>query len=265
MTKVRFYRDESELFEIKKSDAIDDLSYKKHSHEEYSFGIVNRGTSSFWCEGIQNEIGQKSLVFIPQNVVHACNPQQSLDWSYRMVYVQADWLKELATSRACEDLNQLIVRKMETTTELREANRLIESLTEPVSRLEKEAVLVTLYETVFGNGDMKKAVYRKPKAKVSVIKEYLDTFFREKISLAQLEQISGLNKFYIIRAFKEEFSIPPHTYQTLLRINHAKRELKKDRTITEVAYEAGFYDQSHFNKVFKNQVGVTPERYQNAI
>jgi len=80
--------------------------------------------------------------------------------------------------------------------------------------------------------------------------------------LDDLERVSGINKFHLIRLFKDEFGIPPHMYQTLLRINYAKRQLRKQKQITEVALEAGFYDQSHFHKVFKSHTGITPEKYE---
>jgi len=78
---VQFYRDKDLPFEIKLSDTISDLSYKKHSHEEYSLGVVNKGESSFWCEGEVTQIYQKTLVFIPHNIVHACNPNSDKPWN----------------------------------------------------------------------------------------------------------------------------------------------------------------------------------------
>ena len=105
----------------------------------------------------------------------------------------------------------------------------------------------------------------KTHPKLKIIKEYLDSLFLEKITLEQLEHASGLNKFHIIRLFKEAFTIPPHAYQTLLRVNYAKKELCKYRQLAEVAVESGFYDQSHFVKVFKSYTGTTPDRYQKLM
>lgn len=39
MPEVQFYREEKLPFEMKVCDTISDLSYKKHSHEEYSLGL----------------------------------------------------------------------------------------------------------------------------------------------------------------------------------------------------------------------------------
>jgi len=266
MNGVQFYRDEDLPFEIKLSDTISDLSYKKHSHEEYSLGIVNKGESSFWCEGKLTEIYQKTLVFIPNDIVHACNPNGDMPWKYKMIYVQPDWVKGFIESHGGGTIGYPIVKEISNNKAFGEINKRIDMLISSVSFLEKEAILLSIFEQMLGDIDTREYLYRRNlQPKLKIIKEYLHNCYLEKITLDQLEQVSGLNKFFIIRSFKEEFSIPPHTYQTLLRINYAKKELRKDRSIAEVTYEAGFYDQSHFSKVFKNHVGVIPDRYQKLI
>lgn len=263
MKGIEFYRDAKLPFELKCSDTISDLSYKKHSHEEYSLGIVNAGNSSFWCDGSSNQIGPQSLVFIPGEVVHACNPQQDGPWKYKMLYLQAKWVRDFFIARGKAEASVSLVKTLKERKRLEALNRLISQLAGPADRLEKETALVTLLEECFAQATPLLS-RRRIKPQLKSIRDYLQENFSEKISLEHLEEISGLNKFYIIRSFKEEFSIPPHAYQNLLRINHAKKELRKGRSISDVAYGVGFYDQSHFHKTFKQQMGLTPEHYQQA-
>lgn len=65
--------------------------------------------------------------------------------------------------------------------------------------------------------------------------------------------------------YKKGTHLPPHAYQNLLRINHAKKELKKRRSIAEIAVDAGYYDQSHFIKAFAKIVGATPQAYAISV
>lgn len=55
--------------------------------------------------------------------------------------------------------------------------------------------------------------------------------------------------------------MPPHAYQINVRLDRAKDLLLRGWPISEVAREAGFYDQSHFTRYFKRLVGVTPGSY----
>ncbi len=51
-------------------------------------------------------------------------------------------------------------------------------------------------------------------------------------------------------------------FRSMLRVNHAKKELRKKKHPVELAAGLGFFDQSHFIKVFKSHVGVTPRQYR---
>jgi AraC-like DNA-binding protein len=90
-------------------------------------------------------------------------------------------------------------------------------------------------------------------------RDYIMEHRREKISLNQLSEITGLSQFHFLRAFKREFGIPPHTYQILARIEEIKEVLRLGTPLDSI--ETGFSDQSHFIRHFKRLLGVTPGQY----
>ena len=55
--------------------------------------------------------------------------------------------------------------------------------------------------------------------------------------------------------------MPPHAYQTQLRLAHAKHYLRLGHSVSETACRVGFFDQSHFLRAFKRSEGTTPGRY----
>ncbi|MCL6477274.1 MAG: AraC family transcriptional regulator [Peptococcaceae bacterium] len=262
MGGVQFYRDpDLPFFELKLSDTAGQ-SYMPHAHEEYSLGIIDHGKSSFWYEGKITEVYPKTIVFLPPGLIHACNPVQQNRWQYKMLFIDAKWVQDFKKS-SCSFLSSSPVIRHAQDKFIYMINRMLGNLAGNDSPLEKEAnILAVLDQIMEHEKRMSNTNCRQEKPKVKVIREYLHSHFQEKVTLNQLEQVSGLNKFRIIRLFKEAFHIPPHTYQTLLRINHAKKEIRKQRAITEVALETGFYDQSHFIKVFKGYTGITPDKYQ---
>jgi len=260
---VQFYRDADLPFFELKACGVSDISYKKHSHEEYSIGIVDNGKSSFWYEGKIVEVGSNTIVLIPPEMVHSCNPQKEEQWKYKMLFIDAAWMQNFLQSKAIHAFNHPIVKNISDCAVFNMMDSMIDSLTGHASPLEKEATIISVLEQAVGGiNNVKNVSLERELSRLEAVKDYLHSNFLQKITLDQLARVSGLNKFKIIRSFKEEFSIPPHTYQTLLRINFAKKQLRKNRKIVEVAHETGFYDQSHFNKVFKSHIGVTPERYQ---
>jgi AraC-like DNA-binding protein len=87
--------------------------------------------------------------------------------------------------------------------------------------------------------------------------------YAESISLDALAEVSGLTATGFIRAFKREVGLPPHAYQTRLRIDHARRLIAGGETIAEACTAVGFFDQSHFHRHFVRVLGYTPGDYRN--
>lgn len=264
MGDIQFYRDQTLPFVEVKLCNTTALSYKKHGHEEYSVGLVEAGTSRFWYEGRLDETFPNTMVFLPPEVIHSCNPQQPL-WKYKMLFIDAAWVEGLMSSHKSTVLRNPMMKDVSPKGTFLRVRRLMDSLLGMATPLQKEANLLSVFTEVLTGEMLERPVYCGEHVKLKRIRDYLHSCFLEKVTLDQLAEVSGLNKFNIIHLFKAAYNVPPHTYQTLLRINYAKKALRACRPLAEVALDAGFYDQSHFSRVFKNYTGSTPERYQKCI
>ncbi len=65
------------------------------------------------------------------------------------------------------------------------------------------------------------------------------------------------------RRFLEQIGLAPKTYARLLRFEHAVELVRARRgvTLAEVAADAGFFDQAHFNRDFRSFAGCTPSEF----
>ena len=73
-----------------------------------------------------------------------------------------------------------------------------------------------------------------------------------------------LNKYYISHMFKERMNIGFTDFINSLRTEHACELLKKDVSITDVAFSSGFSSIRTFNRVFLENTGMTPRDYIKA-
>lgn len=87
----------------------------------------------------------------------------------------------------------------------------------------------------------------------------------ENISLDKLAALTGFDKYYYLRLFKQKIGLTPHKFQVQNRIRKSQKLLEKNMPITEVALVMGFYDQSHFIRQFRRIVGISPTQYKRAF
>lgn len=93
--------------------------------------------------------------------------------------------------------------------------------------------------------------------------EFVHDNFTTTISLQDIAQVAGVHSAHLSRVFRQKMGCTVGEYVRRLRFEFASRQLlSTDRPLSEVAYEAGFADQSHFNRLFRTKMGITPYHYR---
>ena len=85
------------------------------------------------------------------------------------------------------------------------------------------------------------------------------------MTIADLADLAGLTESHLIRAFHREFGLPPHAYHLRRRLAAASELLASGLSVSTVAYECGFADQSHLSRKFKEVYGLTPAAWATAV
>jgi AraC-like DNA-binding protein len=96
----------------------------------------------------------------------------------------------------------------------------------------------------------------------SRVREFSLSHLDEKLTLETLAAICGLGKFQFLRQFKQSVGMTPHAWLMRLRLERACALLASHSlAIVDIAQAVGFYDQSHFNRAFRQAFGVAPSGY----
>ncbi len=94
------------------------------------------------------------------------------------------------------------------------------------------------------------------------VRDYCNEHLADKITLEALAALCGLERFQFLKLFKQTVGMTPHAWLVRLRLERACVLLSHTQwELTRVAQEVGFYDQSHFNRAFRQAFGVAPSRY----
>ncbi len=124
--------------------------------------------------------------------------------------------------------------------------------------------ITLLVLSLFGNHQLTKTSYVP--GWIATAREYLHDNSTRHISLVELSHLTGAHPVTISKYFPKHFSCTLGEYMRHLKAEKALKLLQnREVSLSNVAYECGFSDQSHFIRTFKNLTGILPGEYFKLI
>ncbi|SHK43566.1 helix-turn-helix transcriptional regulator [Chryseobacterium polytrichastri] len=97
---------------------------------------------------------------------------------------------------------------------------------------------------------------------IYVIKLHLQSHLDEPPNIATLAKQSNMSEPKLRKLFKQTFGKGVFDYYQTVRMQEAAKLLKEQRmTVSEVGYQLGFTNLSHFSRVFEQHIGMKPKKY----
>jgi len=105
-----------------------------------------------------------------------------------------------------------------------------------------------------------------PRCKLHSVIKYITENLDGSPTLEQMAAVAHLSTYHFARQFRAATGLAPYQYVIVRRVERAQELLREedDLGLGEVAFRAGFSDQSHFSSHFKRIVGVTPRQFRMA-
>jgi AraC family transcriptional regulator len=98
------------------------------------------------------------------------------------------------------------------------------------------------------------------------VRNILEQRFAEPYKLSEIAAEAGVHPVHLAREFRKYYGTSVGEYLRRVRIEYACRELiGSNAAVTNIAFAAGFADQSHFSRTFKRLCGTTPGRYRASL
>ena len=138
-------------------------------------------------------------------------------------------------------------------------------LKELYNLLHQSAIISRAPATASYKSNENQAEDHHPKSILGKVELYMDKRLAEPLNLQALADEAALSKYQLIRRFKAETGITPWQHLIQKRIERAQELLEEGKSAAQVALETGFYDQSHMNRAFREETGLTPGKYQQKV
>jgi len=238
--------------------------YPRHWHDEWHMCLYTAGAGRLGYKGNSWRVACGDFVLTPPGEVHENSVDDSRGVSFCSLYLDAKALGD-ALGRLGEEsrLPQLPLFNSQEAHLKRKFLYLYRSMQQGMAQLHCEDALVDLLAALLQGRSslLAEPAGRADNRKIRDIQSYIGERFSGPISLAELGHAAGMSPYHLHHLFCRQTGMPPHAYQTQVRVNRAKALLRAGWPCCDVAVATGFADQSHFHRRFQRLVGVSPGRY----
>ncbi|BDA66277.1 transcriptional regulator, AraC family [Calothrix sp. PCC 7716] len=102
-----------------------------------------------------------------------------------------------------------------------------------------------------------------PQSQLRRVIDYMQANLAQDLSILDLATLANMSESHFSRSFKQSVGITPYQYLLQQRVERAKQLLKQQAiSISDIALDCGFANQTHLTKVFRQMTGMTPKTYQ---
>ncbi|MDR3572447.1 MAG: AraC family transcriptional regulator [Anaerolineaceae bacterium] len=241
-------------------------AYPRHSHDYYVICLIERGLQSFSHNGTKQYTPPGGVILINPGDVHTGESANSLGFEMRSIYPTVSHMQNLVfelTGRS-QKLPFFPDVRVDLPWVRDSVLAMHNALMPGAGSLESESIFAwNLAQLIKYCADLRLNEPHLGNEHTAVQKArlYIEEFYAAGISLAELAAHVSLSPYYLLRAFRAEVGLPPHSYLASVRIRHAQRLIEAGIPLAHVAGLVGLSSQSHLNHHFKQFIGVTPGQY----
>lgn len=238
--------------------------FPNHFHSFYVIGFIEDGRRRLWCGGREYDLSGGDLVLFNPGDSHCCAPVDGEPLDYRAVNIEPRVMLRAAREITGREDTPRFARNVARQSGIAPSlGALCDAVVRRAPRLEREEAFFLLLEQVlrehagpFGGPDA------RPSPQIRDLCAYMDAHFAENVTLDDLCAMTSFGKSYLLRAFAKQTGVTPYRYLQAVRLDRAKQFLERGAAPADAASLAGFSDQSHFTRYFKEFTGLTPKQYQ---
>lgn len=239
---------------------INDNMSKSHFHEYFELYYLEDGERYHMINDKIYLLHLGEFIIFPPYVMHHSYSKEDIPFKRLLIYFR----KEEIDSRE-------LLKKLENGTAVYKPNQnekaiihrlLCEILKEQENSSDyyKECIhnLLNLI-LIFIGRDIQNPIKPKKQNRITSIIKYIHINYYQDISLENLAQLFYISPYHLCREFKKYTNSTIIQYLNTTRILNAQRMLMEtDKNVTQVSQETGFSNVTHFDRVFKSVVGMTP-------
>ncbi|MFC4268444.1 AraC family transcriptional regulator [Polaribacter marinivivus] len=250
---------------------------KLHQHDEIQISYIEKGNGTLLVGNSFTNYYTGNVFVIGSNVPHAFKSDTSKNETSKMLtlfFTKESFGTSFFKLEEFEEIESFFVNSLhgfQVTSQLTEIKEIFNKL-KKATKLERFIILIALLKllsesdiNLLSNYTYAKKLSDSEGKRMRKVFDYTLKNADQKISLDEIASVANMTKNAFCKFFKKRTNKTYINYLTELRIENACKILKsnKDMAIVDVAFKAGFYNISNFNRRFKELKKMTPLTFRN--
>lgn len=254
-----------------------DQLFAPHAHDYPVIGFVREGHRLMECNRVRYRLGPGQLLALNADDAHGCVQEGAVPLVYDSLALLdfPDWppfagpiVEDTEAIALMEDLSSLMQEPAIDEAHVEEGLCLLVGLLAAHDGLGiRDRMTGDL--TARGQSGRREhpspANPAAPNPGAQAMAAYLREHASETVRLEEVAAAADLDKYRALRSFTAAFGLTPMRYLASLRVEAAREALAAGASCADAAWAAGFSDQAHMTRAFKERLGMTPGFYQRAI
>ncbi|XYK81510.1 MAG: AraC family transcriptional regulator [Labrenzia sp.] len=235
--------------------------FSPHRHDTYAIGLTLHGVQRFKYRGAERASRPGQVIVIHPDEVHDGGAGTETCLRYRMMYIPPEMIAEALGGKALPHVSIPVLTDPLFQRSLIEA---LQDLDGEMGGLRVSDLLAVLASCLNRFSDDARPVRQTldwPVLKMCA--EFIKEHAADPIASADLEAVSGLDRFALSRQFRAAFGTSPHRYLVMRRLVRVKQGLIGGDSLADIAASCGFADQSHMSRHFKQAFGLSPGKWRH--
>jgi AraC-like DNA-binding protein len=238
-------------------------AYDPHRHDTYAIGYTLQGVQRFDYRGaaINSQAGQ--VMVLHPDETRDGRAASAPGFRYRMVYVEPRLIRQ-ALDQQTRSLPFVDTAVMTEARLLKTLRLVLDDLATPVDDLQLDQFIAELADQLCQHDRSLPARRRQwiDAPAIDRARDFLDAAAETAVTSTALEAITGLDRFTLARQFRHLYGTSPYRYLVMRRLERAKTLIRQGTGLVDVAAAAGFADQSHLTRQFKQAFGLAPGQWR---
>jgi len=233
-----------------------DRRFSPHRHDTYALGFTWSGVQTFDYRGETHHARPGDVYILHPDERHDGRPGTAEGFGFAGLYLAPDRIAAASRGADLPFVASAVLRDRALMRIVGNAYRLADRAMDDLASTDFLTALTDALWRLAGGQRPHLPEVRPPR--LQRIREHLLEAAVEGVSMDQLEHDHGLDRFAISRSFRRFYGISPHRFLTHRRVELVMRHAAAGVPLAEAATAAGFADQSHMTRHFRDAFGVTP-------